>query len=370
MNSIPLADLKAQYAAIREEINAAIQCVIDETAFVKGRFVKTFEESFAKKNDASHCIGVANGTDAIYITLRALGIGLGDEVITTAFSWISTAETIQQTGATPVFIDIHPDYYTINPSMIEKKITSRTKAIIPVHLYGQPADMAPILNLAKEYGLKIIEDSAQAHFAEYKGQKVGSFGDAATFSFYPGKNLGAFGDGGAVITSDDILAEKIRRIANHGALGKHDHEIDGINSRLDGIQAAILSVKMKYIDEWNQHRYDNAQLYKSALSGIGDISIPAIHPAVKHIFHVYTIRTNKRNALKDYLSEKAIATGIHYPVALPFLTPFNYLAYSEQELPIAFDYQEKILSLPMYPELKITQIERVTSAIGTFFQTL
>ncbi|MEE2877291.1 MAG: DegT/DnrJ/EryC1/StrS family aminotransferase [Candidatus Neomarinimicrobiota bacterium] len=369
MTTIPLADLKAQYGAIRDEVNSAIQKVIDETAFVKGRFVRAFEDAFGKKNGVRHCIGVANGTDAIYIALRALGIGRGDEVITTAFSWISTAETIQQAGATPVFVDIDPDYYTIDLSKIEEKITSRTKAIIPVHLYGQPADMGPILTLAREHGLKIIEDSAQAHFAEYNGQKIGSFGDVGTFSFYPGKNLGAYGDGGAVVTNNDDLAEVIRRIANHGALGKHDHDIGGVNSRLDGIQAAVLSVKLKYIDEWNSRRYEIGKYYNDALSGLGDLVTPKIHPAVKHIFHVYTIRTERRNALGEYLSGEGISTGIHYPVALPFLPPFADLGYTGEQLPIAFDYQDKILSLPMYPELTATQIATITDAIELFYNT-
>ena len=369
MTTIPLADLKAQYVSIRKEVNNAIQSVIDETAFVKGRFVKAFEEAFAEKNGVRHCIGVANGTDAIYIALRALGVGRGDEVITTAFSWISTAETIQQAGATPIFVDIHPDYYNIDPSMIEEKITERTKAIIPVHLYGQPADMDPILAIARKHRLKIIEDSAQAHFAEYNGKKVGTFGNAATFSFYPGKNLGAYGDGGAVLTDDNELVEKIRRIANHGALGKNDHEIGGVNSRLDGIQAAVLSVKLQYIDEWNDRRSEIGKRYNDMLAGAGDLITPKIHPMTKHIFHVYTVRTEKRNSLREYLSEKGISTGIHYPVALPFLPPFENLTYTEEQLPVASDYQDKILSLPMYPELTAAQIQSVTSAVESFYRS-
>ena len=365
---IPLADLKVQYTTIKREVDDAIQSVIDETAFVKGRYVKAFEESFAKKNGVNYCVGVANGTDAIYISLRALGIGKGDEVITTAFSWISTAETIQQTGATPVFVDIHPDTYNIDVSKIEERITSRTKAILPVHLYGQPADMAPLMKICSNHGIKLIEDSAQAHFAEYNGQMVGNFGDAATFSFYPGKNLGAYGDGGAVVTNNDKLAETVRRIANHGALGKHDHEIGGVNSRLDGIQAAVLSVKLKYIDQWNDDRLKNAKIYNEALSGIGDIETPGIHPAVKHIFHVYTIRTSRRNPLCDFLSENGISTGIHYPVAMPFLPPFKELGYTSEKLPVASDYQNRILSLPMYPELTENQIQHVCDLIKTFFR--
>ena len=365
---IPLADLKVQYTTIKREVDDAIQSVIEETAFVKGHYVKTFEDSFAKKNGVNHCIGVANGTDAIYISLRALEIGQGDEVITTAFSWISTAETIQQTGATPVFVDIHPDTYNIDVSKIEERITSKTKAILPVHLYGQPADMAPLMKICSNHGIKLIEDSAQAHFAEYKGQMVGNFGDAATFSFYPGKNLGAYGDGGAVVTNDDKLAETIRRIANHGALGKHDHKIGGINSRLDGIQAVILSVKLKYIDQWNDDRLNNAKVYNETLSSVGDIETPGIHPDVKHIFHVYTIRTDRRDLLREYLSENGISTGIYYPVALPFLPPFKELGYTSKKLPVASNYQNKILSLPMYPELTEGQIQHVCDLIKAFFQ--
>ena len=368
MNFIPLVDLKAQYSTIKDEINTAIQSVINDSAFVKGRFVKTFEDSFAEKNGVKYCIGVANGTDAIYIALRALGIGPGDEVITTAFSWISTAETIQQTGANPVFVDIHPDYYNINTEKIAEKITNRTKAIIPVHLYGQPADMAPILSLSKEYDLKIIEDSAQAHFAEYDEKKVGSFGDIGTFSFYPGKNLGAYGDGGAIITNDEYLAEKIRRIANHGALGKHDHKIGGVNSRLDGIQAAVLSVKLKYIDEWNRSRYKNSQIYNNALNEVEGIILPQIHPRAKHVFHVYALRTNLRDSLRHYLSEEGINTGVHYPLALPYLPTFRQLKYTEKQLPIVSKYQKKILSLPMYPELESIQIDRISSEIKDFLQ--
>ena len=365
---IPLADLKVQYTTIKQEVDDAIQSVIDETAFVKGRYVKAFEESFAKKNGVNHCVGVANGTDAIYISLRALGIGKGDEVITTAFSWISTAETIEQTGATPVFVDIHPDTYNIDVSKIEEKITSKTKAVLPVHLYGQPADMIPIVEICKRHNLKLIEDSAQAHFAKYNDQMVGNFGDVATFSFYPGKNLGAYGDGGAVVTNDDKLAETVRRIANHGALGKHDHEIGGVNSRLDGIQAAILSVKLQYIDQWNDDRLKNAMIYNETLTGVGDIKTPEVHPSVKHIFHVYTIRTDRRDQLRQCLSENGIRTGIHYPVAVPFLPPFINLGYTFDQLPIASDYQNKILSLPMYPELERNQISYVNDAIIEFFK--
>ncbi|SVD78190.1 uncharacterized protein METZ01_LOCUS431044, partial [marine metagenome] len=243
---IPFVDLKAQYHSIKEEIDTAIQNVINETAFIKGKYVQNFEEEYAEIYGVKHCISCANGTDAIYITLKALGIGPGDEVITTALSWISTSETITQAGARVVFVDIDPDYYTIDTAKIENKITEKTKAIIPVHLYGHPGNMTDIMAIAEKYNLKVIEDCAQAHFAQWKGKYVGTFGIAGTFSFFPGKNLGAFGDAGCIVTNDDELAQKVRMFAHHGALKKHHHEFEGINSRLDGLQAAVLSVKLKY----------------------------------------------------------------------------------------------------------------------------
>jgi len=361
---IPLVDLKAQYQTIKPEIDAAIHAVIDETAFIRGKYVQKFENDYAKKYGVKHCIGVANGTDAIFISLKMLGIGKGDEVITTAGSWISTSETISMTGATPVFVDIERDYYTIDPTKIEEKITSKTKAILPVHIYGQPANMAAIKKICDDHDLYLIEDCAQAHFAEFQGKNVGTFGDAGTFSFYPGKNLGAYGDAGAVITNDDALAEKIRRFANHGSLHKHDHEFEGMNSRLDGIQAAVLSVKLNYIDEWNKKRYRNAELYTNLLDEIEGLSTPKIRPGVSHIFHVYAVRTQGRDRLAAYLKEQGIETGVHYPVALPFLPAYHYLGHQKQEFPVASEYQDIILSLPMYPELTETMIEYVARQIA------
>lgn len=363
---IPLVDLKAQYQAIKPEIDNAISAVIGETAFIRGKYVAAFEKAYAEKYGVKHCVSVANGTDAIYITLKALGVGQGDEVITTALSWISTSETITQAGAKVVFVDIEPNYYTIDVSKIEEKITSRTKAIIPVHLYGQPVDMAPLVVLCKKYGLYLIEDCAQAHFAEYKGRKVGTFGDAGTFSFYPGKNLGAYGDAGAIITNDDTLAVKMRMFANHGALKKHEHEIEGINSRMDGLQAAILSVKLPYIEEWNKKRYQNACLYNEQLKDIDPIAVPKIRPNVSHIFHLYVIRTKRRNDLQKYLKEQDVTTGIHYPVALPFMKAYEYLNHKEEDFPVAYQYQSEILSLPMYPELSNSSISLVVDQIRDF----
>ena len=363
---IPFVDLKAQYNSIKLEIDEAISKVISETAFIKSKYVSEFEEAFANKYGVTHCIGVANGTDAIYIVLKMLGIGNGDEVITTAHSWISTSETISQTGAKPVFVDTD-EFYTIDTAKIEQKITKKTKAIIPVHLYGQPADIQKVKEICDKYNLFLIEDCAQAHFAEYKGQKVGTFGIAATFSFYPGKNLGAYGDAGAIITNDGLLAEKCRMYANHGALKKHQHEIEGINSRLDGLQAAILSVKLKYIDEWNQKRLENALLYNALLKDISQIVTPKIKKNSMHIFHVYCIQAERKDELKTYLLENGIETQIHYPTMLPFMPAYKYLNYNSKDFPKAFSLQDKLLSLPMYPELNIKQIEFICAKIKSFY---
>jgi len=363
---IPFVDLKAQYKSLKSEIDKAIESVIQETAFIGGKYVKDFEISYANEYGVKHCISVANGTDAIYVTLKALGIGPGDEVITVANSWISTSETISNTGARVVFVDIEPDFYTIDVKQIEEKINSRTKAIIPVHIYGHPAEVDAIKEICNKNGLFLIEDCAQAHFAKYRGKVAGTFGIAGTFSFYPGKNLGAYGDAGAIITNDDDFAMKARMFANHGALKKHQHEMEGINSRMDGLQAAILNVKLPFIHRWNRKRFENAKLYSRLLSDVKDIIIPAIRENSEHIFHLYVIRTSSRNELQKYLDEKGIATGIHYPTALPFLPAYKYLKHTPKDFPIASKYQDQILSLPMFPELTANQIEYISKNIQLF----
>lgn len=365
--NIPLVDLKAQYLTIQNEIDTAIQNVIDDTAFIKGKYVQQFEQDFAEAYGVQHCISCANGTDAIYISLKALGIGPGDEVITTALSWISTSETITQAGARVVFVDIEPDYYTIDPQKIEKKITSKTKAIIPVHLYGHPADMDAIMDIAKKHNLYVIEDCAQAHFAEWKDKNVGTFGVAGTFSFFPGKNLGAYGDAGAIISYDDEFAIKARMFANHGALKKHHHDFEGINSRLDGLQAAILSVKLKYIQEWNQKRLKHAKTYNSLLAGFENIITPKINPSVKHVFHLYVIRVKDRDNLQSFLKRNGIATGIHYPIPLPFLKAYKYLKYTHNDFPVAYKFRNQILSLPLFPEMTEKMQIYMASCIKIFF---
>ncbi|MBU0469191.1 MAG: DegT/DnrJ/EryC1/StrS family aminotransferase [Candidatus Omnitrophica bacterium] len=365
--TIPFVDLKTQYQTLKPEIDKAIQDVIDQTAFIGGKYPDAFEKAYAEKYGVKHCISVGNGTDAIYIALKALGIGPGDEVITTSISWIATSEAVTQTGAKVVFVDVDLDYLSIDTSLIEEKITDRTKAILPVHLYGQPARMDKIRELCDKYNLYLLEDCAQSHFAEFKGKKVGTFGDIGTFSFYPGKNLGAYGDAGAVITNNDELAKFMRMFARHGSLVKHQHEIEGINSRMDAMQAAILSVKLPHILDWNKKRFENACLYNKYLHEISEISLPKIMDDVKHIFHLYVIKTDRRDELQKFLNEKDIQNGVHYPIGLPFLKAYDYLGHKQEDFPNAFSEPKRILSLPMSPDLTEDQIIYVSNAIKEFF---
>lgn len=363
---VKFADLQTQYNAHKDEIDFAINSVIKDTAFIGGKYVKQFEDDFKSLFNVSECIPVANGTDAIYIILKMLGIGLGDEVITTASSWISTSETISQTGAKPVFVDID-EFYTIDINKIEAAITKQTKAIIPVHLYGQPADMIGIMKIAKKYNLFVIEDCAQAHFSKLEDKYVGTFGDASTFSFYPGKNLGAYGDAGCILTNNQLLATKCRMFANHGALIKHQHEIEGINSRLDGIQAAILSVKLPYLKSWNQKRLENALYYNHLFSGFDRITTPNIRENALHTFHLYVIKVKERDELMKYLKTKDVETAIHYPTALPLLPAYDYLKTDFNLITNSIQHHKEIISLPMYPELEKDEIAYVVNCIKDFF---
>jgi dTDP-4-amino-4,6-dideoxygalactose transaminase len=366
---IPFVDLKSQYLSIQSEIDKAISSVISETTFIGGKYVQQFKKDFEASYGVKHCIPVANGTDAIYITMKMLGIGTGDEVITTASSWISTSETISQTGAKPVFVDIDPNYYTIDVSQIEKSITPATKAIIPVHLYGQMADMQSIKNLCQKYNLFLIEDCAQSHYSVLNGIRAGLAGVASTFSFYPGKNLGAYGDAGCIITNDDELAVKMTMYSNHGALKKHQHQIEGINSRLDGIQAAILSAKLPHIHQWTEARINHAASYTRLLKGVGDLKLPVVRPDSIHSFHLYVIRTKKRDQLKEFLESNGIETAVHYPFALPLMEAYKYLGSNASDFPEAFKHQNEILSIPMYPELSVEQIDFVVDSIKSFYET-
>jgi dTDP-4-amino-4,6-dideoxygalactose transaminase len=364
---VPFVDLRAQYQLIQEEIDAAIKAVVNETAFVGGKYVKAFETAFAEKSGRKHCISCGSGTDALYIALKALGIGAGDDVVTAANSFIATSEAISQTGARPVFVDID-EYFHIDPSKIEAKLTDKTKAIIPVHLFGQPADMAPIRSLCETRKVHIVEDCAQSHFTTYRGQMTGTFGIAGAFSFYPGKNLGAYGDGGAIVTDDDNFARNARLFANHGSLQKYVHETEGINSRLDGLQAAVLRVKLHHINTWNKARNDRAMKYNALLDGLHGVKCPKLRPDAFHIFHLYVIRAEKRDSLAAFLASKEIATGIHYPQALPFMPAYRHLKHNPPDFPIAYEYQDQILSLPMYPELNDDQLCYVVDSIKEFYQ--
>ena len=364
---VPFVDLKAQYKTIQSEIDNSIKAVIDDTAFIKGKYVKDFEERYAKSYGVKNVISCANGTDAIYIALKCLNIGHGDEVITVSNSWISTSETITQAGAKPIFVDICPKYFTIDVSQIEKKITEKTKAIIPVHLFGHPAEVDKINELCQKYNLYLIEDCAQAHFSKWKDKNVGTFGDVGTFSFFPGKNLGAYGDAGCIITNDNKLAKRMRMYSNHGQMQKHDHKFEGINSRMDGLQASVLNVKLNYIIDWTELRREKAEKYSELLSSCSQVFTPTIHKNAEHVFHLYVIRTPYRSQLKDYLSKNGISTGIHYPKALPFLNAYKKLNHDSNDFPVSHKYQSQILSLPIYPEISTTQIEYVCNAIISFF---
>ena len=361
---IPFVDLKSQYESIKNEIDHVISDVMSKSAFIGGPHVKSFESAFAEFCNVKHCIGMGNGTDALFIALKALGIGAGDEVITVANSFIATSEAITMTGAKVIFVDINQRTYNMDVNKIEEKVTAKTRAIIPVHLYGQPADMDPILDVARKYNLKVIEDAAQAHGAVYKGRRIGSLGDAACFSFYPGKNLGAYGDAGALVTSNTELAVKARMIANHGRIDKYDHEMEGVNSRLDGLQAAILGVKLKHLPDWTESRRKNACLYNQYLKET-DIITPAEIDDVKAVYHLYVVRVQRelREKLQQHLKSKGISTGIHYPIALPNLKAYTYLSHDKSNFPQATKASEEILSLPMYPELNEAQISYVADAI-------
>ncbi len=357
-------DLHAQYLGIKPEIDAAIATVISESAFVRGPHVEEFERRFAEMNGVSHCISCGDGTDAIYIALKALGAGEGDEVITTAHTWIASAETVTQTGARVVFCDTEDDYYGIDASDIASKITPRTRGIIAVHLYGQPADMDPILEIARAHGLWVIEDCAQSHFATYKGRIAGTMGDVGTFSFYPGKNLGAMGDAGCLVTNRDDVAGFAALFARHG--GKGDHLIEGINSRLDGIQAAILNVKLNHIRDWTSQRQALADRYDSMLKDVPGISIPARRPGSEHVFHLYVIRSGERDALRKHLAESGVPTVVNYPKALPFYPAYAYLGHKESDFPVAYRNQGEILSLPLYPEMTAEMQDTVVRAVTAF----
>jgi dTDP-4-amino-4,6-dideoxygalactose transaminase len=356
---VPFVDLHAQYLSIKAEIDCAIAEVIAESAFIRGRHVDAFERAWADALKVKHCVSCANGTDALYIAMRGLGIKLGDEVITTAHSWIATSETITQAGGRVVLCDTREDTFNIDPSLIEAKITKATVGIIPVHLCGQPADMDEIMAIAKKHNLWIIEDCAQAHLATYKGRLVGTFGNAATFSFYPGKNLGAYGDAGCIVTNDDRLADWAATFARHG--GKGEHVMEGINSRMDGLQAAILNVKLPHLSAWITARRRVATRYNDLLGHVDNLTTPKVAEDRSHVYHLYVVTTDRRDSLKQALADGGITTSLNYPKALPFYPAYAYLGHKPADFPAAYRNQFRILSLPIFPEMTDEMVDYVGS---------
>lgn len=363
---VPFVDLNLQYQAIKHEIDAAIIDVINDSAFVRGPYVERFENLFSKAMGRNYCVSCGNGTDSLYIAMVALGVKPGDEVIVPAHSWISTSETVTQAGATVVFCDTDRDTFTLDPSALESKITEKTVGIIPVHLYGQAADMDPIMQIANKNRLWVLEDCAQGHQATYKEKLVGTFGIAASFSFYPGKNLGAMGDAGAVVTDDPILAERMAKFARHGGLKKGVHEIEGINSRMDGLQAAILTVKLGHLASWNERRRHLAERYSVLLSSLPEVTVPLTAPGRKHVWHLYAIRHPQRDKLATHLAKEGVQTSINYPIALPFLPAYSRLGHIDSDFPNAHYNQSRIISIPIFPELTEKQILKVVSSIKSF----
>ena len=361
-NKIPLVDLKRQYQSIEQEMMAAIKNVLDETSFILGEPVACFEKSFAGFCGVASGIGTSSGTTALHLALVALGIVPGDEVITVANTLIATSEAISQTGAKVVFVDIDEKTYNLDISKLEEKITARTKAIIPVHLFGQSADMEAIMQIARTKNLKVIEDASQAHLAEFKGKRVGSFGDAACFSFYPGKNLGAYGDAGIVVTNHQTLAQKMRILSNHGRINKYEHLVEGYNYRLDTLQAAVLNVKLKYLDQWTQKRRQIAHLYDILLKDAA-VKTPFVDERARHVYHLYVIRLADRLRLEKILTEHGIATGVHYPVPLHLQKAYQYLGYKKGDLPVTERCADEILSLPIFPELTNEEINTIGHVI-------
>jgi len=358
---VPYIDLDAQHRPYKEEFNAAIQKVIDYSAFSGGMFVEGFEEKFSEYCQCRHAVGVGSGTDALWFALIALGVEPGDEVITVSNSFIATAEAISRAGATPVFVDIDENTYTMNPAAMEEVITSRTKAVIPVHLFGQMVDMDPIIEIARRHSICVIEDAAQAHGAEYKGRRAGSLGDVGCFSFYPGKNLGAFGEAGAAVTQDAGLAKKIKMLRDHGQSKKYHSAMVGWNGRMDGIQAAILTIKLDYLNKGNRLRYDHALCYDKELENC--VVIPVRASYANHIYHVYAIRVKNRDRVMEALKERGIECGIHYPVPIHFQEAYAHLGYREGMLPVTEKCAEELLSLPIFPELTTGQIAEVIRSL-------
>jgi dTDP-4-amino-4,6-dideoxygalactose transaminase len=369
---VPFLDLKVQYKAIKNEIDPAIQNILDNTAFVLGKAVSDFETAFAKEHEVKHCLGVSSGTDGNHLALWTLGIGVGDEIIMPANTFIATAWGATLCGAKPVFVDCESDSYNIDPKKVEDAITPKTKAIVAVHLYGQPADLDPLREIAIKHKIFLVEDCAQAHFAEYQGKRVGGLSDTASFSFYPGKNLGAYGEGGAVTTHDDEVAKKVKMLRDHGAVQKYNHEMLGHNYRMEGIQGAVLGVKLKHLDKWTDGRRRAAQKYNELLKNVTFIQLPKEMSYAKHVYHLFVIQVNeggakRRDELAKYLNDNGVSTGLHYPIPLHLQPCFKDLGYTKGQFPVTEKLAECGLSLPMYPELSDEQIVYISDKIKHFF---
>jgi dTDP-4-amino-4,6-dideoxygalactose transaminase len=363
---VPLVDLRVQYQALKEEILAAVSDVFEGMQLFLGPNVRAFEEEFAAYCHAQHAVGVGSGTDALVLGLRAADVGPGDEVITVSHTFFADTEAIALVGATPVFVDVEPDTWNLDPTKLEAAITPRTKAIIPVHLCGQPADMAPIMEIARRHKLFVLEDACQAHGADYRGQRVGSIADGAVFSFYCSKNLGGFGEGGMVTTNDGQLAARLRRLRDHGSDRRYEHAEIGTNARLDEVQAAILRVKLRHLDDWNARRQANAAASAEALAGTG-LELPTVRPNRTHVYHLYVVQGPRRDALKDHLGERGISTGVHYPIPGHLQPAAKPWGKGPGSLPVTEQLARRVLSLPMYPELSREQIAYVADAVRAFY---
>ena len=361
--NVPFLDLQVQYRQIKDEVHGALDKVMEATEFVLGRAVGEFETSFAQHHGAEQCVAVSSGTSALHVALLAMGVGPGDEVIVPVNTFIATAEAVSHAGARPVFVDMCEDDYCIDPAKIESAISPRTKTIIPVHLYGQPAEMDAIMAVAESHGLGVLEDCAQAHDAEYGGRKVGTFGCAGAFSFYPGKNLGAYGEGGAVVTNDHDLATKMRMFRDHGSARKYYHDFVGYNYRMEGFQGAVLGVKLKYLVEWTDARRRAAETYTRKLADL-PLTLGQVKKDVRHVYHLFVIRVKGREQVMDGLREKGVACGIHYPIPLHLTGAYQHLGYQEGDFPVAEAAAEEIISLPMYPELTDEMVEYVSACLG------
>ena len=364
---VPFVDLNSQYDAIRDEIDGAIAGVIERSDFILGSEVSLLEDEFAGYCDARHAIGVDSGISALELTLRAFGIGPGDEVITPANTFIATALAISATGAAPKLVDVDPTTYLLDADLVEEAITSRTRAIMPVHLYGHPVDMDPLVELADHHGLVVIEDACQAHGALYRGRRVGSLAHGAAFSFYPGKNLGAYGDGGMVVTNSDEVADFVRLARDYGQRAKYEHVVRGYNRRLDTLQAAVLRVKLQHLDSWNEARSRHAELYTRLLAGSGIVA-PSQAAWARSVWHLYVIRVDRRDAVRDHLAARGIATGVHYPIPIHAQPAYESLGHGPGSFPVTERFSAEVLSLPMYAELTPALVERVVEVVGDFVE--